>query len=225
MNFEGYPSEPLARLVLNETEEGTSVTWTYEEENTPGLFRIGNLFNVTASMLEDPYAEGLSNLKTYVENLPEKTISVTSMPAINYAGITTTVESSNSEAISNAMAESYGKLTTYVGNEDREMLGMPFAIYTSFDDTSITMICAIPIDTEGLAGTEEIALGEVVAGNAVKAIHTGPYEDLHLTHTAVDEYMQANGLTPAGPPYEMYITDPGLEPNPSKWITWVVYPI
>lgn len=225
MAFEGYPSEPIARLKLIETDGGTAVTWTYEEENTPGLFRLGNLVNATEMMLSEPYTTGLSNLKEYVETMPDESITITNMPAMSYAGITATVESSNSEAIGNAMGESYGKLTAYIGAENREMQGMPFAIYTSYDETSITMVCALPVNTEGMTGTEEIEIGEIPEGKSVKAIHQGPYETLNLTHTAVDEFMKANGLQPGGAPYEIYITDPGLEPDPSKWITWVVYPL
>ena len=225
MSFEGYPSEPISRVIMHEDESGTVVKWTYEDNETPGLFRIGNLFGYAKTMLEEPYAKGLQNLKTYVENLPDNSISITDMPAMPYAGMMATVASGDSQAISSAMGNSYGKLMTFIQENQREMQGMPFAIYTAFDDETLTMICGLPIDNTGLTGTEEIIIGQINAGRSIKAIHEGPYESLHLTHTAVSEFMSANNLTAGGAPYEIYITDPGEEPDPNKWITWVIYPL
>ena len=42
---------------------------------------------------------------------------------------------------------------------------------------------------------------------------------------AMQEYMEANSLVDNGPPYEVYITDPGQEPDPTKWITELYWPI
>jgi AraC family transcriptional regulator len=37
--------------------------------------------------------------------------------------------------------------------------------------------------------------------------------------------MKAQGLKGTGDPWEVYVTDPGDEPDPSKWQTELVYPI
>ncbi len=40
---------------------------------------------------------------------------------------------------------------------------------------------------------------------------------------AMDEYIQANKLEQLTPVIEEYITDPGAEPDSTKWLTKIVY--
>jgi AraC family transcriptional regulator len=42
---------------------------------------------------------------------------------------------------------------------------------------------------------------------------------------AIDAYLNKNKLNIAGAPWEVYVTDPGVEPDSSKWYTQVIYPI
>jgi effector-binding domain-containing protein len=37
--------------------------------------------------------------------------------------------------------------------------------------------------------------------------------------------MATEGFTPAGPPWESYITDPAEHPDPKDWQTEVLWPI
>jgi AraC family transcriptional regulator len=37
--------------------------------------------------------------------------------------------------------------------------------------------------------------------------------------------MKSQGLEPAGAPWEVYVTDPGAEPDPSKWRTDIFFPV
>ena len=44
-----------------------------------------------------------------------------------------------------------------------------------------------------------------------------------MTHDAMKKYCDDNDYTINGSAYEMYITDPSLEPNPANWETMVIY--
>jgi effector-binding domain-containing protein len=39
------------------------------------------------------------------------------------------------------------------------------------------------------------------------------------------EYMQENNLVSDGPVIEVYVTDPVSEPDTSKWLTQIIYPV
>ncbi len=56
----------------------------------------------------------------------------------------------------------------------------------------------------------------------LRGLHVGPYEDLHLAHRAAEKWLPENGLQSSGPAWEVYVTDPGDEPDPGKWRTEVV---
>jgi hypothetical protein len=43
--------------------------------------------------------------------------------------------------------------------------------------------------------------------------------------SALERWMEANGHTPAGSPWESYLTDPAEHADPSEWRTEVFWPI
>ncbi len=52
-----------------------------------------------------------------------------------------------------------------------------------------------------------------------------PYENLPQTWSALTEWMGSQGLRPTGSPWEVYVTDPGAEPDQSKWRTDIFFPL
>lgn len=101
--------------------------------------------------------------------------------------------------------------------------GQPYARYHS-QGPVMHVEAGIPIAGEGKASGDFI-LSELPAGEAAVMIHVGPYEKLGEAHEAVQKFVEAEGRTRAGGPYEIYLTDPGAEPDPAKWQTRVVQPL
>jgi effector-binding domain-containing protein len=63
-------------------------------------------------------------------------------------------------------------------------------------------------------------------GKTVVAIYQGPYENTWKGSEAVMNYLKEHPkLSIAGPMYESYVSDPGMEPDSTKWITNVVFPV
>jgi effector-binding domain-containing protein len=60
---------------------------------------------------------------------------------------------------------------------------------------------------------------------AVKAIHSGDYNNLKSTHDQVNQYIQFKKLQIVGAPWEVYVTDPTVEKDTTKWVTEVYYPV
>jgi len=53
----------------------------------------------------------------------------------------------------------------------------------------------------------------------------GPYEELHVTHSALGGWLAQEGWVVAGPPWESYVTDPGANPDPKTWRTEIYMPV
>jgi effector-binding domain-containing protein len=70
-----------------------------------------------------------------------------------------------------------------------------------------------------VAGYQSITLG----GKALKVDYYGDYAGSEQAHVAIMEYIDQNGLTAKEPVIELYITDPGMEPDTSKWLTTIYY--
>lgn len=63
------------------------------------------------------------------------------------------------------------------------------------------------------------------ACEAAVAIHTGPYDGLADAHAAIEQFLAEQGLAKAGPPREVYLTDPGEVPDPAQWKTQIIWPV
>ncbi len=78
---------------------------------------------------------------------------------------------------------------------------------------------------EDFRPTDRVHQSELPACEAAVTLHTGPYEKLPDAYSALTEWIKENGKHEAGPPWEVYVTDPGGEPDSSKWQTEVVWPV
>ncbi len=122
------------------------------------------------------------------------------------------------------MGDLFGEVFGYVSQGGQQPAGMPFSRYHSMDDESVDMECGLPV-TSPRDGTARIKAGELPGGTVATVIHEGPYEGLPQTWAALFEWINRQGLEPAGAPWEVYLTDPGAEPDQSKWRTQIFFPV
>jgi AraC family transcriptional regulator len=113
---------------------------------------------------------------------------------------------------------------THVITNGGQPTGMPFARYDLKPDHTFHVEAGAPV-AEHVAETETIKRSVLPGGPAAKLVHTGPYENLSSAHMSVHAWMKENGREAVGLPWEVYLTDPGQEPDNSKWVTEVYYPL
>lgn len=128
------------------------------------------------------------------------------------------------DRIAQVMGPLFGELHGYMQQNGQAPAGMPFAIYHCLEGDAVDLECGMPV-AEPLAGTERIRAGELPGGKVATVTHTGPYDDLRHTWAALTAWMKQQGLEAAGAPWEVYVTDPGAEPDPSKWRTDIFFPV
>lgn len=102
--------------------------------------------------------------------------------------------------------------------------GPPVALYYGGDEPALDVVAGFPF-----TGTVTPPPGTVVvdlpAGDAVEAVHVGPYADIDATYRGLSEWMAEQHLVPADVMWEEYLAGPETGPDPSTWRTRVVYPI
>lgn len=106
-----------------------------------------------------------------------------------------------------------------------EMVGAPSGLYFTWDEAAkmTELAYGIPVKTNTeIPGFETI---ETPAGKSLVIDYFGSYENLVNAHMAMDDYMKEHGLELIMPVYEEYITDPGMEADPAKWLTKICYPV
>jgi DNA-binding transcriptional MerR regulator len=97
-------------------------------------------------------------------------------------------------------------------------------------------LCVCPFPGED--GTAELAVGwpipdgldlsgaeTLTGGRALVFEHKGPYTELGRSYRLMSEVMERQGLTPAGDPVEVYLTDPQEVAAPHDYVTSIEWPI
>ena len=206
------------------TEGGkTKVTWGFDGE-FPLYMRW--MASSMEQYIGPDFEKGLANMKEKVESMPKPNtnISVTEVQAMPYYGITD--EISWEEMGSEFFGERYGIIGQYLGEDMENMTMMPFAIYHMWDEENKRAKVEVAIAaTSEKPGNDRIVKGNTYGGMVVKGVHMGPYDKTGDMHYAIDDYVQANSYEIIGSPWEVYVTDPGEEPDTAKWVTEIYYPI
>ena len=82
-------------------------------------------------------------------------------------------------------------------------------IFTATDDTGFEYEAAIPIaEAPKNPPHGDIAMGQSPAGQALKFVHRGSYDDLDNTYEAITNYLDDKRLEAKDMFIEEYVTDP-----------------
>jgi hypothetical protein len=109
--------------------------------------------------------------------------------------------------------------------------GPPFSRYFSFAPESVEVEAGVTIaDAPGppmraFEGSGNVQPGELPAGQVAVGWHIGPYETIAETYDALMTWIADEGREPGGAMWEVYWSDPGEEPDPSKWRTEILVPL
>lgn len=102
--------------------------------------------------------------------------------------------------------------------------GPPFTRFLHMDDQRVDLETGMTFDRP-VPPDGDVQPTELPATDAVVVRHLGPYGQLPAAHAAAAAYAREQGHTPSGPPWEVYVTDPGDEPDPANWLTEVYLPV
>ena len=128
------------------------------------------------------------------------------------------------ENISNFLGSSYQKIGIAMGKQKLQMAGAPFAIYYTESQTEWDLDAAIAVSGPG-KDDGAVKAGKLKAGKAVMASFFGSYEQTAIGHKAAKDFIKKNNKQIIGAPWEVYVTDPGVEKDTAKWETDIYYPV
>jgi effector-binding domain-containing protein len=103
--------------------------------------------------------------------------------------------------------------------------GPPLAIFHRYEPDGVDMEVGFALPLQGAVPSEPpVEVHELPAGRAAVTWHHGPYSKLGEAHRAVTEWIAAEGHKEAGPPWELYWSNPSETPA-AELRTEVGYPI
>ena len=115
--------------------------------------------------------------------------------------------------------------------------GQPLTRYIEWGPGLLSIEAGFPVvasgnnANDGESPSDSPAGGPVIVadclpgGPVATVTHSGPYEMLAEAHAAIQQWIETQGLRAAGPPWEIYTTDPADYPDPQDWKTDVFWPL
>jgi len=212
---------------FNETDGVTSVVWTMDMSlGMNPFFRILGNFMIKGA-LEGDFEYGLAHLKEICEAIPvEKpreypieisVVPVTEQPIYSIRDSATTFE------IHAKLDKMYEEIETHIEATGSETAGPRFSIWHVYNPGGHHHAeAAVPVK-EATEGNGRVKDGFISAGNAVRGIHLGAYDNAAISYHALEDYMVDNGYHQDGPPWEVYITDRHEVTDTSQWVTHIFF--
>jgi effector-binding domain-containing protein len=224
MHFEGMSDANYASFFFEEKAGMTSVIWDMDGADMPFLIRPMNWY--LESEVSKSYAEGLSNLKNLVEKRASEKIydgyKVKELLLEERYFLINRQEVPLAN-ISQFYQQNLGALFSKMQKAGLTMAGMPCGLFFKYDIAKgmTDMAAGLPMtDPVDIADASSIT---TPSGRALQVDYLGDYAGTEKAHAAIEKYMEDYNLLNNPPVIEEYLTDPGTEKDPNKWLTRITY--
>jgi len=127
--------------------------------------------------------------------------------------------------------EGLGELYRWIGGSDISPAGMPQAVYLTMPETTpesealwelwAPVAGDIP---EREPDDRDIGVKRVPTVRAASLMYQGPYDGIGPSYTRLWTWIAENGFVPAGPPRELWYSDPAVT-EPEDYLTEIQMPI
>lgn len=121
------------------------------------------------------------------------------------------------------LERAFTEVAAYLTRKGAGPVGMPFARYHPTSDNRFEVEAGFPSSTP-TGGEGDVEPSELPGGTAAMTVHVGPYDAVQPAYEALRAWVREQGGEPAGDAWEVYISDPSLNPDPATWRTEVVLP-
>ena len=153
------------------------------------------------------------DIMSYLDDIEVKVVEREAIPVISVREM---VDFTNQKGFSNALTKCF----LLIKENNLTPIGAPIAIYhgEEFIETSYDTEIAIPIkEIDKKTNTIEVSKCAMVTLK-------GPYSELSSAYAKLREWISEKGYNLAGPPYDIYVTDP-TDTKPEDCITEIYFPI
>ncbi len=214
----------FAEFIFKESGQEVTIVWTMHSDN--GWNLIGRWFSLfMESMLIADYDAGLLNLKRVLESEKIKEtvagfdVVERMLDPLTYLHIQ--VKNSDVANTTRIIGENFFKLDEYMKLNGIKAAGYPFTIWYATNEFS----CGIPIKDSTIKETDIFKKAKLPSGKAMVISYYGAYTNIAEVYRAAETYLIEKQLTPSAPSIELYVTDPMLEKDTSKWLTELIFPV
>ncbi|MFC3890753.1 GyrI-like domain-containing protein [Lentzea rhizosphaerae] len=121
------------------------------------------------------------------------------------------------------LTKTYNDIAAVLAGCGIEPTGAPFARYHRLGDGRFRVEAGYPVGV-AIDRADGVHPSALPGGPAARTVHLGPYEAMESAYGALTSWVRARGGDIAGDAWEIYFSDPEVEPDPAAWRTGVVQP-
>jgi effector-binding domain-containing protein len=132
----------------------------------------------------------------------------------------------DASAVSATLATTLTEVMAALTEQGAEMSGPPFSRYHAIDEArgTIDLEAGIPVKA-AIRASGRVQPSALPGGRAAMTWHIGSYHQLQESYDRLEAWIAGEKLAKRGGFFEIYWTDPGLEPDPSSWRTQIFWPV
>lgn len=112
----------------------------------------------------------------------------------------------------------------YLGEQESVTVGPAIVRYHELGEDQVDLEAGFPV-LETVPERAPILVRELPACRAATVMSEGPYDRLPEAYAALEAWMREQGLTPAGPPWEIYWVDGQQARRAEELRTEIVWPV
>jgi AraC family transcriptional regulator len=128
--------------------------------------------------------------------------------------------------IASALAQTFQQIFLFAQQNGMAIAGQPLTRYIEWGPGLLTIEPGLPVTAFGEASSRgDVQTDTLPGGWAAVTTHAGSYDQLTSAHAAVQQWIESQGLTAQGAPWEVYVTDPADYPDPKDWKTEIFWPL
>jgi len=215
---------------LQKEENGSQLTWSFDKNlGRNPLVRIRAMRMKKEG--EVRFQGALEKLKKLAETLPKDDWSSVELRVTRLEPTPILTQHGNCpaqpSAIGRALGGAFGKVGAFMQQYHIEQAGAPLTISRQWGPSGYEFDAGFPYRgdiPEKAAEKNGLHVGITPKVRVVQAEHIGPASNITETYMKIAAFMAAHGFTPAGDPWESYVSDPSTTPR-EKLLTLISYPV
>jgi len=122
------------------------------------------------------------------------------------------------------MGREFGHIMAVMSRQGLYPVGPPMAVYHSWTADSVDVEIGFPIEGD-LVEEDGVVPSTLPAGRVATTTYMGPYDQVHVAYAAIQAWAQEHQFELADMMWERYLTSPEEEPDLSKHLTLVYWPL
>jgi len=121
------------------------------------------------------------------------------------------------------LGRAFSTVAGFLAAQGSHPVGPPFARYHPLGGGRFDVVAGFPVPTPVDPAGDVQAL-TLPGGPTASTMHVGPYDAMVPGYQAVLAWVAEHGGEVVGDAWEVYLSDPAAQPDPSTWRTEIVQP-